>query len=270
MREPQRVSAVCIHNIQVLTGKLPFGAISNTGLLFYLSEGGRPEKPEDYLDIGFSDSLWAFVQRCWVDDQDSRPKAADVVDCLGEVDWHKLMPACDQAMDVESDDGSFFLHHLFDNDADADEVSGCDTGSPTESESFGLGWSSSGFFGGSSSQTVTSLSSASHLDSNVSLPWQREGSHDDSIGWYPGKNRKPPSQLPTPERKKSLFRVLLPRLPGTKADAPSTLGPIGNLIGSTYTVAELITMSKKEPSQQLIDHIDKVSSQRVVYFSTLF
>ena len=52
-------------------------------------QGVRPTKPENASAIGFSDSLWSFVQRCWDGEMKLRPKIAEVVSQLGRAaaDW---------------------------------------------------------------------------------------------------------------------------------------------------------------------------------------
>ena len=57
-------------------------------------QGLRPAKPENASSIGFSNSLWSFVQRCWDGDLKLRPKVAEVVMHLGReaADWNGLMP----------------------------------------------------------------------------------------------------------------------------------------------------------------------------------
>ena len=82
------------HFVQVLTGEFPFRGIGQMQLGWSLLEGLRPDKPEDASSIGFSDSLWGFVQRCWDGDMKSRPKVAEVVTHLegAAADWKGLMP----------------------------------------------------------------------------------------------------------------------------------------------------------------------------------
>ena len=65
-------------------------------------EGGHPDKPNNALSIGFSDKLWAFVERCWNVHMKLRPSAAEVVECLrkAEVDWHGVMPPCSNTVDL--------------------------------------------------------------------------------------------------------------------------------------------------------------------------
>ena len=60
--------------------------------------------PENASSIGFSDSLWDFVQRCWDDDMELRPKVAEVVTHLegAAANWDGLMPPCVQVVNVVS------------------------------------------------------------------------------------------------------------------------------------------------------------------------
>jgi len=64
----------------------------------------RPTKPDNASTIGFSDSLWAFAQRCWNGKTELRPKAGEVVAHLGEAaaGWDGLMPPSDQVERVHS------------------------------------------------------------------------------------------------------------------------------------------------------------------------
>ena len=59
-------------------------------------QGLRPDKPENASAIGFSGSLWRFVQRCWDSDRDLRPRVTEVVTRLGKAakDWDGLMAPC--------------------------------------------------------------------------------------------------------------------------------------------------------------------------------
>ena len=67
-------------------------------------EGVRPAKPENASAIGFSDSLWDFVQRCWDGKIELRPKVAEVVTELeiAAADWDKLVPPSIQTGGVAS------------------------------------------------------------------------------------------------------------------------------------------------------------------------
>ena len=90
--------------VQVLTGEFPFRGIGLMQLGWSLLQGLRPDKPEDASSIGFSDSLWGFVQRCWDGDMKSRPKVAEVVTHLegAAADWKGLMPPYVRVVNVVS------------------------------------------------------------------------------------------------------------------------------------------------------------------------
>ena len=73
-----------VHIVQVLTGELPFNGHGLAEIALNVVQGVRPAKPKNALDIGFSDSLWSFVERCWDGEIESRPKVAEVVAHLKE------------------------------------------------------------------------------------------------------------------------------------------------------------------------------------------
>ena len=94
---------VCLENhrcgpstqtFQILTGGLPFYVMRETELVCLVVEGLRPKEPENASAIGFSDSLWDFVQRCWHGKIEMRPQAADLVAHLGRAarEWNRPMP----------------------------------------------------------------------------------------------------------------------------------------------------------------------------------
>jgi len=89
---------------QVLTGKLPFPGLGMADIALNVVQGIRPPKPENASVIGFSDSLWSFVQRCWDGEMELRPKVAEVVSELGRAtaDWNGVMPPCAQVESVTS------------------------------------------------------------------------------------------------------------------------------------------------------------------------
>ena len=95
-----------LYFLQVLTGDAPFLGVPTSALVYRVVSGGvRPAKPWNAPALGFSDSLWAFTQRCWSGDVESRPGAEEVVTCLGEAvaSWDGLMPPCAPAKIVTSD-----------------------------------------------------------------------------------------------------------------------------------------------------------------------
>jgi hypothetical protein len=66
----------------------------DTEVTYSVVDGLRPRKPENAAAIGFSDSLWYFVERCWHGNMKPRPKVAEVVSQLDRVarNWNGLMP----------------------------------------------------------------------------------------------------------------------------------------------------------------------------------
>jgi len=92
--------------IQVLTGEVPFREFKlDIAAALHLLRGNRPQKPEDASAIGFSDSLWAFTERCWDDNVRLRPEVGEVVRRLGEAaaDWSGLTPPCARASGINFD-----------------------------------------------------------------------------------------------------------------------------------------------------------------------
>jgi len=86
------------HIIQVLTGEIPFAGLRMAEIAMNAVNGVRPHKPEQASDIGFTDLLWEFTQRCWDGEIKLRPEIADVEAQLGKVaaNWNRVMPPCAQ------------------------------------------------------------------------------------------------------------------------------------------------------------------------------
>ena len=89
---------------QVLTGEIPFRRVRHTELGYRVYEGLRPIKPENSSDIGFSDFLWKFAQRCWDKNGESRPKVTELVAHLERAAAHREgpMPPSGQGEDIPS------------------------------------------------------------------------------------------------------------------------------------------------------------------------
>ena len=85
-------------------GEIPFRGVRHMELGYAVVEGLRPKKPENASTIGFSDSLWGFVQRCWDCDMKLRPKVTEVVKHLEKeaTNWKGLMPPCVRVENVAS------------------------------------------------------------------------------------------------------------------------------------------------------------------------
>ena len=90
---------------QILTGGLPFCGMPETKMVCLVVEGLRPKEPENASAIGFSDSLWNFVQRCWDANMELRPQVADLVAHLGRVarQWNRPMPPVEGVTSTSQD-----------------------------------------------------------------------------------------------------------------------------------------------------------------------
>jgi len=69
---------------QVLTGEVPFRGLRMGEIAVSVVEGKRPSKPENASDLGFSDSLWDFVERCWDGKLELRPNVTEVASQLSK------------------------------------------------------------------------------------------------------------------------------------------------------------------------------------------
>ena len=49
-----------------------------------ITEGDRPEKPEEAKRLGFSNELWRVVERCWMEDRSTRPSVDEILSCLDD------------------------------------------------------------------------------------------------------------------------------------------------------------------------------------------
>ena len=71
-------------------------------------QGVRPPKPENASAIGFSDSLWSLVERCWDGEMKLRPKIAEVVSQLerAATDWDRVIPPLSSASPKPASDST--------------------------------------------------------------------------------------------------------------------------------------------------------------------
>ena len=68
---------------KIFTGRIPFDDVSTVfQLMLLVPQGERPPRPEHAEALGFSDLIWAVIQKCWSADPAARPSCPDVVDLL--------------------------------------------------------------------------------------------------------------------------------------------------------------------------------------------
>ncbi|KAF9777430.1 kinase-like domain-containing protein [Thelephora terrestris] len=65
---------------EVVTGVRPFSLEGKRvqELIFAVTEGERPKKPENAEAIGFGNGIWNLVEKCWSQDRKQRPSTRDV------------------------------------------------------------------------------------------------------------------------------------------------------------------------------------------------
>lgn len=68
---------------QVLCGKAPYWKISNEAMVMNtITNGGRPQKPEDVENLECINELWGIIEQCWSVDADIRPDVRTVLSHL--------------------------------------------------------------------------------------------------------------------------------------------------------------------------------------------
>ena len=74
-------------------GEVPFRGLHLGKIAETMVQGKRPSKPGNASGLGFSDSMWDFVERCWDGNLELRPKVTEVVSQLGRAAaaWNGVM-----------------------------------------------------------------------------------------------------------------------------------------------------------------------------------
>ena len=65
---------------QIICGHKPHHQATGHPAMLRLHQGDFPAKPE----VGFTDSLWRIIERCWHGQPEARPSAHAVMDVLDE------------------------------------------------------------------------------------------------------------------------------------------------------------------------------------------
>ena len=80
------VFAFAMFAIEVFTGKIPFEEQKNEAVVLRISQGGRPEMPENAQAVGLTDEMWKILDSCWQQNPKKRPTMEEVVRR-----WQKLV-----------------------------------------------------------------------------------------------------------------------------------------------------------------------------------
>lgn len=71
-----------LNRVQVLYGEPPYHNTADCCAIMMVLEGHQPRKPEGAESLGFTDELWAMVQRCWWGNRARRPEMGEILRCL--------------------------------------------------------------------------------------------------------------------------------------------------------------------------------------------
>ena len=74
------VFAFAMFSVEVFTGKIPFGEQKNEAVVVRISQGGRPEMPENAQEVGLTSDIWMFLENCWQRNPNKRPSMGEFVD----------------------------------------------------------------------------------------------------------------------------------------------------------------------------------------------
>jgi len=77
--KPADIFAFGMLAIGVITGKYPFEGCSDLNAARQISEGIRPERPQDAQDVGLTPKMWGLLEGCWSQDPARRPTIEEVV-----------------------------------------------------------------------------------------------------------------------------------------------------------------------------------------------
>ena len=72
------VFAFAMVAVEVFTGEVPFPGEPFAVVPSLVLKGGRPEMPQGAEQIGLTDEIWEFLERCWHQNPKKRPTMGEV------------------------------------------------------------------------------------------------------------------------------------------------------------------------------------------------
>lgn len=93
--KPADVFSFAMLAVEVFTGRVPFEGRKNEVVMFFVSQGGRPEMPAHAQVVGLTAKVWTLLESCWEQDPERRPTMEEVVD-----GWQKLVGHSDDNITV--------------------------------------------------------------------------------------------------------------------------------------------------------------------------
>jgi hypothetical protein len=65
--------------VEVFTGRIPFQEQMNEEAMLRISQGGRPQMPENAHEVGLTNDMWVLLESCWQQNPRKRPSMGEVV-----------------------------------------------------------------------------------------------------------------------------------------------------------------------------------------------
>ena len=65
--------------VEVFTGDVPFGSMTEGSVAVQITNGKRPTKPQVSEWLGLTAEMWKFIEKCWAANPSKRPTIDEVV-----------------------------------------------------------------------------------------------------------------------------------------------------------------------------------------------
>jgi serine/threonine protein kinase len=73
------VFAFAMLAVEVFTGVVPFGNMTEGSVAVQIADGGRPVRPQAAERLGLTVEMWKFIEKCWTANPRERPTIDEVV-----------------------------------------------------------------------------------------------------------------------------------------------------------------------------------------------
>lgn len=89
--KPADIFAFAMLAMEVFTGEVPFGNMTNMSVVLHIVTGKRPARPQDAGQFGLTTEMWKFIEKCWSANPNKRPTTYEVVTKWeGIINWYVL------------------------------------------------------------------------------------------------------------------------------------------------------------------------------------
>ncbi|KAG6907970.1 hypothetical protein DXG01_006695 [Tephrocybe rancida] len=116
---------------EILAGERPFGKVKAIAVIQKIMKGQHPQRPirKGPLERGLTEEMWKMMKRCWAQNPDERPTAAEIVQLLPSINrpsngWtHTQRPGFDTSsgqVDTTITTARMHLQSLLVNDSNSD------------------------------------------------------------------------------------------------------------------------------------------------------